>query len=73
MFKRVIWFGIGAAAGTVGTVWTERKVREQIDRARPAAVAQAVSQAVRAAIDDGRLAARQREEELRTRYGRRVG
>ncbi|MBX7070772.1 MAG: hypothetical protein K1X38_15420 [Microthrixaceae bacterium] len=32
MFKRVIWMGVGAAAGSVGTIWAERKVKAQIDR-----------------------------------------
>lgn len=73
MFKRVIWFGIGAAAGTVGTVWTERKVREQLDRARPAAVVESLQRTVRAALDEGRAAARQREGDLRARYGGRAG
>lgn len=73
MFKRVIWFGIGAAAGTVGTVWSERKVRAQLDRARPAAVRQSVQRAVRAAVEEGRAAASAREDELRARYGGRSG
>lgn len=68
MFKRVIWFGIGAAAGTAGTVWTERKVRSQLDRVRPAALASSVQDAVRAAVAEGRSAARAREDELRSRY-----
>ena len=68
MIKRVIWFGVGAAAGSVGTVWAERKVRSQLDRARPVNVAESARRAVRAALDEGRSAAREREIELRERY-----
>jgi len=68
MFKRVVWFGVGAAAGTVGTVWAERKVRSQIDRARPVNVADSARRAVRVALEEGRTAAREREIELRERY-----
>jgi hypothetical protein len=68
MFKRVVWFGVGAAAGTVGTVWAERKVRSQIDRARPINVADSARRAVRVALQEGRTAAREREIELRERY-----
>jgi hypothetical protein len=68
MFKRVVWFGVGAAAGTVGTVWAEHKVRSQIDRARPINVAESARRAVRVALQEGRTAAREREIELRERY-----
>jgi hypothetical protein len=68
MFKRVVWFGVGAAAGTVGTVWAEHKVRSQIDRARPVNVVDSARRAVRIALDEGRTAAREREIELRERY-----
>lgn len=68
MFKRVVWFGVGAAAGTVGTVWAERKVRSQIDRARAVNVADSARRAVRVALQEGRTAAREREIELRERY-----
>ncbi len=68
MFKRVIWFGVGAAAGTVGTVWAERKVRSQLDRARPQQLAESARVAVQNALAEGRAAARDREIELRDRY-----
>ena len=58
----------GAAAGTVGTVWAERKVKSQLDRARPVNLAESARRAVRVAIDEGRIAAREREIELRDRY-----
>jgi hypothetical protein len=68
MFKRAIWFSVGAAAGAAGTIWTERTVRRQLDRARPANIAESARRAVRAAVEDGRAAAREREVELRERY-----
>ncbi len=71
MFKRVIWFGVGVTAGAVGTVWTERKVRQQLDRARPAAMVESVQQAVREAVAEGRTAAKAREAELRGRIASR--
>ena len=87
MFKRVIWIGIGAAAGSASTVWTQRKVRAQVDRvAELAAPSHAVAVAkdrvdtaretVKAAVTEGRSVRRNTESELRRavdeRWGRRV-
>lgn len=69
MFKRVIWFGIGTATGAAGTVWAERRLRAQLERARPAHLADSARRAIRAALEEGRAAARERETELRRRYG----
>ena len=68
MFKRVIWFSVGAAAGAAGTVWTERTVKRQLERAKPSHVVHTARRAVRAAVDEGKVAAREREIELRDRY-----
>ena len=75
MFKRVIWFGSGMAAGAGGTVWAARKVRDQIDRAKPSHLAVVATDAARAAgtvvrdaLSEGRVAARAREVELRDRF-----
>ena len=80
MFKRVVWFGSGVAAGAGGAVWAQRKVRAQLDRARPTNLAVAAGErarsaggAVRDAVTEGRSAARQREVELRQRYERPRG
>jgi hypothetical protein len=74
MFKRVIWFGAGLAAGASGTVYAQRKVRAQLDKARPAHLVvvagdatRRMGTAVRDAVSEGRAAARAREDELRTR------
>ena len=32
MFKRVTWMGVGAVAGSAGTVYTQRKVKQQMER-----------------------------------------
>ena len=78
MFKRVVWFGVGAAAGSAGTIWTQRKVREQMEKATPAHIAtvagdatRRVGAAVRDAVVEGRQAANEREAELRGRVSRR--
>jgi hypothetical protein len=78
VFKRVVWFGVGAAAGSAGTIWTQRKVREQMEKATPAHLASVASDAtrrvgaaVREAVSEGRLAATEREAELRGRVIRR--
>ena len=75
MFKRVIWFGGGMAAGAGATIWAAHKVREQIDRAKPshlavvaADAARAAGTVVRDALSEGRVAARAREVELRDRF-----
>jgi hypothetical protein len=72
MFRRVRWFGAGAALGAGATVWAHRKVKGAVARYRPAGLAgSAVDKAlawpaeVRAAIDEGRSTMRQREAELR--------
>jgi hypothetical protein len=70
--KRVVWFTMGAAAGVVGTTWTQRKVKQAAAAAKPRAVATRAAGAVRSrgadfvdAVREGRLAMHQREAELR--------
>ena len=72
MFKRVIWMGMGAAAGSAATVWTQRKVRAQLDRARPRAVVDraldgidGVRETVAAAFEEGRSTMRASETQMR--------
>jgi len=33
--RRLFWIGIGAAAGASGTVWTQRRVKAQLDELGP--------------------------------------
>jgi hypothetical protein len=72
MFKRVRWMSIGAAVGLGGSVWAQRRVRRAVDRYLPEQVVSSAGQRarnlrsdVRDALTEGRLAMRDREEELR--------
>jgi hypothetical protein len=72
MFKRVVWFGIGAGLGAGGSLWAERKVRRRMERYTPTGVAKQVTVAGRRIRDDlalaaeeGRRGMREREAELR--------
>jgi hypothetical protein len=76
--RRLFWLGVGAAAGASGTIWTQRRVKEQLDNLGPDAVVavagrgaralgRTLSAAVsegRAAMAEGRAAMAEREEEL---------
>jgi len=84
MFKRVIWMGIGAAAGSAGTLWAERKVKAQIDRVADKATVQHVATTARdrivdvrdtvvAAVSEGRSAKRTTEADLRRSVDDRWG
>jgi hypothetical protein len=76
MFKRATWLGVGFGLGVGATVVAARKAREQLDRYKPNAVVDRVTTSisdkasglrhqVAVALDDGKQAARDREEELR--------
>lgn len=74
--RRLFWFGAGMAAGSAGSVWAQRKVKEQLDRARPSQLvsaagdrAKGVIGTARDALAEGRAAMREREIDLRRRYG----
>lgn len=84
MFKRVIWMGIGAAAGSAGTIWAERKVKTQIDRVADKATVQHVTGVARdvivdvrdtvvAAVTEGRSAKQSAETEMRQNVTERWG
>jgi hypothetical protein len=73
--RRLFWLSVGAAAGATGTIWTQRKVREQLDELGPehAVVvagrgARAVGRRVVDAVGEGRSAMAEREVELRERF-----
>lgn len=72
MFKRVTWMGMGVVAGAAGTLWTQRKVKAQVDRLTPPALVDAakarvidVRDVVAAAVDEGRAAMRETEDRMR--------
>lgn len=82
VFKRVTWFGIGAAAGATGVVWAQQKVRRRLESLGPdhvvvtagnqaRKVTRQVGRTVADAVVDGRAAMREREEELVARRDRR--
>jgi hypothetical protein len=73
--RRLFWLTVGAAAGASGTMWTQRKVREQLEVLGPehAVVvagrgARAVGRRVVDAVGEGRSAMAAREVELRGRF-----
>jgi hypothetical protein len=75
VFKRLLWFGLGSAS----SLWAMRALRRTVERFTPHRVAQdAVAGArsagseIRAAIDEGRAAMREREAELRAEIARRA-
>ena len=76
MFKRATWLGVGFTLGVGTTVVAARKARQQLDRYKPPVLVDRVTTTVTdkassfkdqvvVALNDGRAAARQREEELR--------
>jgi hypothetical protein len=74
MFKRATWLTIGFGLGVGTTVAAAREVRKRVDRYQPNAVVTRVTDSLasardqlKAAVDDGREAARLREAQLRAR------
>ena len=72
MFRRLFWLIVGAGFGFGVSFWLMRFVRETVDRYRPENVSADLAGAIRqfggdlrAAAAEGRLAMREREEELR--------
>ena len=76
MFKRLLWFTIGCAS----SLWVMRTVRRTVDRLAPhrltqdaVAGARSAGGQIKAALDEGRTAMREREAELRAEIARRTG
>ena len=79
MFKRLFWLSVGLTAGFGSSFWLMRTVRRTVERLTPPRLTQgAVAGArcagaeLRAAVDEGRIAMRQREAELRAEIERRT-
>ncbi len=75
MFKRLFWLTVGTLLGLGGSLWAQRRLRQQIERYKPEQVTQrAIATArglledVRAAARQGREAQREREESLRAQF-----
>ena len=72
MFKRLFWLVIGAGFGFGVSFWLMRFVRETVERYSPERVSGNMADSLRtfgtdlrAAAAEGRMAMREREEELR--------
>ena len=79
MFKRLFWLTVGLTAGFGTSFWLMRTVRRTVEWLTPQRLTQdAVAGArsagveIKAALDEGRTAMRQREAELRTELERRA-
>jgi hypothetical protein len=78
VFKRLFWLSVGLMAGFGTSFWLMRTVRRTVERLTPQrltqdalAGARSVGTELRAALDEGRAAMRQREAELRAEVDRR--
>jgi hypothetical protein len=76
MFKRATWLGVGFTLGVGTTVVAARKARQQLERYKAPAIVDRVTTTitdkasnlkvqVTTALDDGKQAAKEREDELR--------
>ena len=75
MFKRLLWFTIGCGS----SLWVMRTVRRTVERLAPqrltqdaVAGARSAGAQLKAALDEGRIAMREREAELRAQIARRT-
>jgi len=75
VFKRLFWLTVGTLLGLGGSLWAQRRLRQQIERYKPEQVtrrafdtARALAEDVRAAARQGREAQREREESLREQF-----
>lgn len=74
MIRRLFWLLVGVALGVAGSIWVVRTLRLRVFSSRGGEVALDVGSAarrlldeVRDAVDEGRVAMREREAELRSR------
>ena len=79
MFKRLFWLSVGLTAGFGSSIWLMRTVRRTVERLTPQRLSQdAIAGArsfgaeLKAAVEEGRTAMRQREAELRAEIERRT-
>ena len=75
MLKRLTWMTMGTGFGFGLAVWCRRVVRSRVERYRPSQLSRRFSASVRSAGErlhvaagEGRLAMREREEQLRRRH-----
>ena len=79
MFKRLFWLTTGLTIGFGTSFWLMRTVRRTVERLTPERLSQdvvsgarSVGAELRAALDEGREAMREREAELRAEIERRT-
>jgi hypothetical protein len=79
VFKRLFWLTVGLGVGFGTSFRLMRAVRRTVERFTPERVtsnalagARSVGGELRAALDEGRVAMREREAELRAEIGRRT-
>ena len=79
MFKRLFWLTTGLTIGFGTSFWLMRTVRRTVERFTPERLSQdvvsgarSVGAELRAALDEGREAMREREAELRAEIERRT-
>ena len=80
MFKRLFWLCVGIGLGAGMSFWLARFVKQTAERFSPERVSNDLTQGlrrfgtdVRAAVSEGREAARKREAELRAELDVRAG
>lgn len=76
--RRLFWLTVGVAAGSTGTLWAERKIRERLEQLTPEHAANVVvdkakdaGNNVLVAISRGRETMADTERELRGKYSER--
>ena len=79
MFKRFFWLTVGLTIGYGTSFWLMRTVRRTVERLTPQrlsndaiAGAKSFGAELKAALEDGRAAMREREAELRAEIERRT-
>lgn len=77
MFKRLFWLVLGVIAGFAASSWLSRRLRRTLSRLAPdrmagtaAQTARQAANEIKAALNEGRQAMRERESELRAEIGR---
>ncbi len=80
MFKRLFWLTVGLTIGYGTSFWLMRTVRRTVERLTPErlgedamAGAKSFGAQLKAALEEGRTAMREREAELRAEMERRIG
>jgi hypothetical protein len=71
MFKRVRWTALGYVAGVGTSYVVARRVKRTLSSYAPPEVARRSAERMRTAVNEGRVAMREREAELQREFGAR--